>query len=212
MKLTKYGHACLVLEEQGKKLIIDPGEFTPDFGDVSNVVAIVVTHVHADHLSAKNLKRILAENSEAAVFTTQEVTSEWGDLRAQIAKAGMVQETGPFKLEFFGGQHAEIHAMKPVAQNVGVLINDTLYYPGDSLTVPERPVNILAIPASAPWLKMSEALDFLQTVRPESFFFRTHDDLLSDNGKLVYDTWFKMAAEAFGMAYKPLEPGQSVEI
>jgi L-ascorbate metabolism protein UlaG (beta-lactamase superfamily) len=34
MKLTKYTHACIVLEEQGEKLVIDPGGFTPEFGDV----------------------------------------------------------------------------------------------------------------------------------------------------------------------------------
>ncbi len=212
MKLTKYTHSCLVLEEQGKKLIIDPGEFTPEFGDAENVAAVVVTHIHPDHFSAGKLEEIFARNPDATLFTTEEVKQQFGKPNAVTPKIGGRITIGPFGLEFFGGRHAEIHSLKPVAQNISVLINDTLYYPGDSLAAPERPVNILAMPAVAPWLKMSEAIEFLQTVKPEAFFFRTHDALLSDDGKLVYDTWFKTAAEAFGLAYKPLEPGQSIEL
>jgi len=212
MKLTKYTHSCLVLEEQGKKLIIDPGEFTPEFGDAENVAAVVVTHAHPDHFSPEKLDGILARNPDAKLFTTEEVKQQFDKTNVVTPKAGDRITIGPFSLEFFGGKHTEIHSLKPVAQNVGILISDTLYYPGDSLVAPERPVNVLALPASAPWLKMSEALNFLQAVRPGAFFFRTHDAILSDDGKLIYDNWFKTAAEVFGLAYKPLEPGQSVEL
>lgn len=70
MKLTKYGHACVVLEEQGKRLIIDPGELTHEFGNPQNTVAVVVTHVHFDHLNRENLQKIIEANPDVKVYTT----------------------------------------------------------------------------------------------------------------------------------------------
>ncbi len=212
MKLTKYTHACIVLEEQGKKLIIDPGSFTADFGDTDDVAGVVITHIHADHFDPENLEAILSANPGIKVYTTPEVVEQWSDEHAVAVAAGESLQAGPFTLEFFGQKHTEIHSLKPVADNIGVMVNNTLYYPGDSFTQPERPVAVLALPASAPWLKTSESIDYLQAVKPSTFFFRTHDGLLSKNGTAVYDAWFNTAAQAFDYTYKPLEPGESVEL
>jgi hypothetical protein len=41
-----------------------------------------------------------------------------------------------------------------------------LMHPGDALFVPGEPVEVLATPAAAPWLKISEAVDYLRAVAP----------------------------------------------
>lgn len=213
MKLTKYVHSCLVLEEQGKKIIIDPGAWTREFGDAENVVAVVVTHVHADHFSPENLEKIFAKNPEAKLFTTGEVAEAFKKPNVAAPKAGEKVTIGPFALEFFGENHAEISSLKPIAQNIGVMVNDTLYHPGDALTPPGRPVKVLSMPSSAPWMKMSEAFDFLQAVKPSEFFFPTHNALLSDEGKGVYEgVWLNIGAEAYGLKQNQLKPGDSIEI
>lgn len=211
MKLTKYGHACMVLEEQGKKLIIDPGEFTPDFGSAENVVAVVVTHVHGDHLGTGNLQEIVAANPAVKVFTTPEAVQEWGDSHAQTVKAGDEQTVGPFSLKFYGELHNAVHPEWPQNQNVGVLVNGTFYYPGDSFTKPDAPVKILAVPSSAPWLKTGEAIDFIKDLQPD-LFFRTHDGLWNENGLATTDRWLGMASEKFGPQYQALNPGDSIQI
>lgn len=211
MKLTKYEHACLVLEDQGKKLIIDPGEFTRDFGDPSNVVAVVVTHVHGDHLSAQNLQKIIAANPNVKVFTTPEAVKEWGDPHAQAVRAGEEQTIGPFTLRFYGELHKAVHAAWPQAQNVGVLVNNSFYYAGDSLTIPDRKVAVLAAPAAYAWLQVGEVIDFIKTINPQTFI-RTHDASLSNQGIGTANDWFQKASEKFGSAYQPLEPGDSLEI
>ena len=210
MKLTKYAHACMVLEEQGKKLIIDPGEFTSDFGGTYNVAAVVVTHVHGDHFSAKHLQAIVDANPDAKVFTTAEVSEAWPDSHVQAVKAGEEQTAGPFTLHFYGELHALIHQIAPQNQNIGVLVNDSFYYPGDSFTLPETKVMVLAVPANAPWAKVGESIDFMQAVAPTQFI-RTHDGLLNEIGMSITDTWFNMASDKFGHAYNPLEPGESLE-
>ncbi|MGC5075433.1 hypothetical protein, partial [Escherichia coli] len=64
---------------------------------------------------------------------------------------GDTLDLGPFHLEFFGGKHAEIHSSIPIVDNVGVLVNDAFFYPGDSYTVPKGAhVALLAAPVGAP--------------------------------------------------------------
>ena len=76
-------------------------------------------------------------------------------------------EVGPFRLRFFGGRHAQIHSSIPVIDNVGVLVNESLYYGGDSFAVPEGvAVDVLAAPAGAPWMKIAEAMDYVMEVAP----------------------------------------------
>ena len=60
MRITKLGHACLELEKDGQRLIIDPGFYTEPMGDVQNVVAIVITHQHDDHCFAEQVLSIRA--------------------------------------------------------------------------------------------------------------------------------------------------------
>ena len=62
MKLTKYEHACVVLEDQGQKLVIDPGMFSPDFNDLRDITALVITHQHGDHFDLRNIENIVAAN------------------------------------------------------------------------------------------------------------------------------------------------------
>lgn len=211
MKLTKYGHACIALEEQGKKLIVDPGGFTDSFGDTSNVAAVVVTHVHGDHLGVKHLETIVAANPDVKIFTTPEVVTEWGDSHAQAVQAGEEQTAGPFSLKFYGELHQVIHTDWPQNQNIGVMVNGLLYYPGDSFAKPDDGVKVLAVPAGAPWLKTGESIDFMKDVHPE-LFFRTHDGLWSEKGLATTDKWFTMASEKFGPKYQALNPGDSIEI
>lgn len=211
MKLTKYGHACVVLEEQGKKLIIDPGEFTEEFGEPDNIVAVVITHVHGDHWSAKHLQAIFAANPQAKLFAPSEAAEAAGHAAVAGMEDGQQAAAGPFTLAFFGKLHAEIHPSVPRPQNIGVLVNGTFYYPGDSFTQPGQAVAVLAVPASAPWLKISEAIDFVRAVKPKRCF-RTHDGLLSERGLATTDKWLSFAVEPLQSTYSALQPGTSIEV
>ena len=78
MKITKYGHACLVVEQGENRLIVDPGFYTEDLPEVSNVAAIVITHQHDDHCYEPQLDRILANNPDAKIFGPDEVVKRLG--------------------------------------------------------------------------------------------------------------------------------------
>lgn len=213
MKLTKYTHACIVLEEQGQRLIIDPGEWAVEVSGLHGVTAIVITHDHFDHFNLKNVQAILQANPSAHIFTTAETAEK---LRGQSIKITTVndgdsEQIGPFTLQFFGRMHALVTKDKPLTQNVGVLVNNNLYYPGDSFTLPNTSVKTLATPVSGPWLKTSESINFMLTVKP-LVAFPTHDALLSEIGTSVYENWHQLTADAAGIQLLHLVPGASAEI
>lgn len=205
MKLTKYQHACFTLEQDGKLLIVDPGVWTTDLDSPENVVAIVVTHEHPDHFDPNALGALIAHNPDAVIYAHENITRQFGDtLPHQAVSAGETISVGPFALEFFGGEHAVIHPSMPVVANLGVMINGVVYYSGDSFTKPDKPVKVLALPVTAPWLKISEVMDFLTDVKPD-LAFPTHDAIASDFGRALPDRMLPGFAESYGGKYQRLD-------
>lgn len=211
MKITKYEHACLVLEEQGKKLVIDPGAFTKSFGPADNVAAVVVTHVHPDHFDPGHLCKILDSNPDVTIFTTSDVAEQFQKPNVSVVREGDKFEAGPFRLEFNGTHHAVIHPDWPYPQNVGVRVNSKFYYPGDSFTPPNGDVETLAVPANAPWMKVSEAIDFVAKVKPKQCF-PTHNGLLAEAGLATYNKWLNEICQKEGIGLTYLKPGESLEV
>lgn len=200
MELIKFGHACFVATKNGQSIVVDPGELSPDFTPPENVVGIVVTHLHGDHWSVEHLTRMPGIPLFAPADAV-EAMREFS-LEAEAIKTGDTRTVGDFTLAFTGGDHALIHPDTPMCQNIGVLIdNGEVYYPGDSFAEPGMPVKTLALPIAAPWMKTSEAMDFLTHVKPERAF-PTHDAILSEAGKGFVDTWIRTAAEKVGAQYE----------
>ena len=212
MRVTKFEHATVTLVDAGRTLIIDPGSFTAPLGELESVVAVVLTHEHPDHWTPDHLDRILATAPGIPIYGPEGVAKAAAGYDITIVHPGDVVEADPFRLEFFGGRHAVIHETIPVVDNVGVLVNDQFYYPGDSYAVPDgRDVKLLASPVGAPWLKIGEAMDFVLAVAPRRVF-GTHDMTLSVAGRDMGRTRLRWAAEQGGGELVVLDPGQSTDI
>jgi L-ascorbate metabolism protein UlaG (beta-lactamase superfamily) len=210
MKVTKYEHATLLLAIGDDTLVIDPGTFLSavDFG---NVAAIVITHEHTDHWTPDQLTRILDKNPETPIYAPAGVKAAATGFDITVVTAGDTVEAGPFSLQFFGEKHAVIHESVPVPDNVGVLVNDELYYAGDSYTVPDVEVGTLAAPLGAPWLKIGEAMDYVLAVKPRRAFY-THDMTLSVAGKKMHVDRLVWATEQNGGAFITLDIGESLDV
>lgn len=210
MRITKYEHATLLLTVGDESLVVDPGVFLtpPDFG---NVVGIVITHEHADHWTPEQLRRILDKNPDARIVGPQGVADAAADFDVEVVAAGDAIEIGGFKLEFFGGDHAVIHESIPGIDNLGVLVNDELYYAGDSYSVPGVEVGTLAAPIGAPWLKIGDAMDYVLAVKPKRAFY-VHDMTLSVAGKQMGVARLTWATEQGGGAFTELQPGETLDV
>ncbi|SCX14258.1 MBL fold metallo-hydrolase [Candidatus Aquiluna sp. UB-MaderosW2red] len=211
MKITKHEHAYLDIEIRDQHLLIDPGIYTVDFGVQKNVAAISLSHIHDDHSYLPHLEKILQQNPEAKLFGPREVVEKLSGLEVQPVYHGDSFSVGPFTLEFFGDLHQEIHRSIPIVQNVGVLVNDALYYPGDSYTQPEYQVELLAMPASGPWLRISDVIDYVSAVKAKRVF-PTHNALLNNNGHALQNARIKEVTESNGGEFRYLDIGESWQL
>ena len=214
MRLTKLEHAALIVEEDGDRLFIDPGAFTSPITDATDAVAVVVTHEHADHWTAAQLRTILEGGRDVRIFGPAGVVAAVGaeGIDVEQVAAGQTVSVGAFTLQFFGEKHAVIHSSLPVPDNVGVLVGDRLYYAGDSFTVPDGvTVDTLAAPAGAPWMKVSETMDYTVSIGARQVF-PIHEMVLSRAGKDMANERLTWAAEQGGGTFHALEPGDTLDL
>ncbi|WP_214468110.1 MBL fold metallo-hydrolase [Microbacterium flavescens] len=211
MRVTKFEHAALTLLEAGRTLVIDPGSFTTPLVDIQDLVGIVITHEHPDHWTPDHLDRLLKAFPNTPIYGPEGVGKAAAGYEVTPVRPGDTLELEPFRLEFFGGRHAVIHESIPVIDNVGVMVNDEFYYPGDSYAVPGKEVRLLAAPVGAPWLKIGEAMDFVLKVAPRQVF-GTHDMTLSVVGRDMGRARLRWAVEQGGGEFLVLDPGDSTDL
>lgn len=182
MKLTKYTHACVTLEKDGVTLALDPGVFTPDAAEVvAGADAVLITHEHFDHFAEDVLVEAMATRPDLRVFGPAAVAAKLGD-RATAVAAGRSFTVGGFAVEVHGEHHALIHPDVPLVDNVGYLVDGSLYHPGDAYFVPDAPVETLLLPTSGPWTKVGEAVDYVRAVAPRRLV-QIHEVMLSEVGQ-----------------------------
>ncbi|WP_336631350.1 MULTISPECIES: MBL fold metallo-hydrolase [unclassified Microbacterium] len=211
MRVTKHEHACLRLEREGAQLIIDPGSFTLPLDDLQGTVGVVLTHEHPDHWTPQHLRHIREYAPDVPIYGPAGVVHAAAEFGVIEVAPGDSVSVGPFALSFTGGRHAVIHESIPVIDNVGVLVDDEFYYPGDSYAVPKHAdIRLLAAPVGAPWLKIGDAMDFVLAVKPRHVF-ATHDMTLSRIGLDMHRARLEWASGQNGGGFTPLEPGESLE-
>jgi L-ascorbate metabolism protein UlaG (beta-lactamase superfamily) len=210
MKIHKIGHCCLVIEDQGVKVLTDPGNFSTGQDDVDGVDAVLVTHEHADHFHIDSVKRILDRNPGAPVVTNAAVAkllSEAGVPYTLLEDGGTIR-IGDLTIEAFETQHAEIYPGIPRVLNTAFCIGDRLFYPGDAFLVPLLPIEILALPVVAPWMKTSDCIDYARKVKPR-VCFPVHDAIVS--AYPLYHGLPKRLLEQHGIDFVPMLPGDDAE-
>ena len=104
---------------------------------------------------------------------------------------------GPFVLDFYGRRHEVLHSSIPVIENIGVHVNGTLSWGGDSLVRPPFPADVLGVPIGSPWSNIAQVMDFVLTAAPRRAFL-THDGMLSTRGLGLFTQRVQWCLDQFG--------------
>jgi len=209
MRITKFRHASVRIERDGRALVIDPGMFTEPEA-VDGAAAVLVTHEHPDHLDVDRLRRV-----EVPVYAgdgvAQALREQAPDVaeRLQVVRDGDEVVAAGMRVSVHGEQHAVIHDDIPRIVNTAFCVEDEVFHPGDSWTPPPHPVPVLLVPVHAPWMRVAEAVDFARA-HANGTAVALHDGLLNDDGLAVTGRVLGGLLESSGGEYRRLEPGSDL--
>jgi L-ascorbate metabolism protein UlaG (beta-lactamase superfamily) len=208
MQVTHFGHSCVLLDTGAARLLIDPGTFSTGFEGVTGLDAVLITHQHPDHLDPDRLPALLRANPDARLIVDSGTAGQLEGVDTETVEPGATVTVGGARVEVLGGRHAVIHPDIPVIPNNAYLVDGTHLHPGDSLdTVPDD-VDVLFLPAAAPWSKISETIEYLRAVAPRAAV-PIHQGILA-NPAVFYGHFDRLGPER--TALRVLDPGTPVTL
>jgi L-ascorbate metabolism protein UlaG (beta-lactamase superfamily) len=211
MRITKFGHACVRLEHDGHVVVVDPGVFT-GVEALDGAGAVLITHEHPDHYLPDHLRA-----TDVPVFTIDAVAARIREDAPDVAERVTVVSPGEefdagLPVRAVGELHAVIHPELPRFHTSGYVLTAGeigIYHPGDALTLPGGPVDLLCVPVSAPWMKASDGIDFAREVRaPRNLAI--HDRVYSEAGLGIVDGHMNRFLPGEGLEYVRLADGKDL--
>ena len=210
MKITKFGHSCLLAEHSDRVALYDPGIFTWQMGKldldkIDRVDRIIITHPHPDHLYPEALKAVLAKFPDAQIIcndASKQVIQE-NNIEARYRDASQCSCQ-------FEAPHRKVEPLGITASNNGYHFKDLLTHPGDSYDFDETK-EILAMPFVAPWGTVVEALKKTIDLKPRHVI-PIHDWFWSDQAQDWLYNRLSEALKQHEILLHPLKAGDSVEI
>jgi L-ascorbate metabolism protein UlaG (beta-lactamase superfamily) len=198
MKITKLVHSCLVVESNGKKFLVDPGDFSWKSGlvgeqHITGVDYVLITHTHGDHLDPEFCKNILANSPDALWFGPEAVRVALAELDIECSTSSNLPE-----VRFIESSHADGDPWFPVRpDHTSFVIDNELLISGDHQDFTEmHGARILAGAFTAPWgsIVLGARMIKNMTERPE-IYIPVHDWHLNDTAR---DGAHKKAVEVYG--------------
>ncbi|MFA5927488.1 MAG: MBL fold metallo-hydrolase [Patescibacteria group bacterium] len=211
MKIAKFGHSCLLVEENKLRILIDPGVYSSGLDKIENINIILITHEHPDHCDLETLAKVIRNNPNTRIITNDGVGRILVDngIPYELTQNNTMITQDSVTIESFDDTHAIIYPTLPSVKNSSFLIGKKLFHPGDQFVIPVRPVAVLALPVAGPWLKISESIDYARTIQPKTCI-PIHDGFLKQQG-LVHRAP-KSVLEPLGIDFLIPENNQSIVV
>jgi L-ascorbate metabolism protein UlaG (beta-lactamase superfamily) len=198
VRIIKYTHSCVRIEHEGRTLVVDPGIWSEPRA-LNSADAVLVTHEHSDHVDELRLVGLgvpVYAPAGAAIAYVEPIPVQPGET---FTAAGMT-------VRAVGGRHATVHSGQIGVVNLGYVVDDRLYHPGDALARPDQAIETLLLPMQANWLKTAEAVEFARDVGAEEVF-GIHEGQLNERGLTSVNDWLAELVPA----YRYLAVGESCD-
>lgn len=217
MTITKLGHCCLLIEIEPKKegkgvvrIMTDPGNYSTAQNEVKGVDFVIISHEHPDHYHLESVKAVLKNNPLAKIVANKAVAAllRKEGIECSIVGHGESIDLASIPVRGWGEKHAVIYKSVEQVENTGYFIDERFFYPGDALTPIEKGIDMLALPVTGGWVKISEAIEYALAMKPKKCI-PVHDGNLKKIG--APHRLPKMILEKESIEFIPLEAGQKIE-
>ncbi len=211
MTIKKIGHCCLYITIGEVRIMTDPGVYSTAQNEITGIDFLLITHEHADHYHIDSVKAILKNNPKMSIITNHAVSAllKKENIACTIVADGDSFDMNGVMLRGKGTMHAIVYKNIGACENTGYFINDNFFYPGDAFTLPEQPVDILALPVAGPWMKISEAIEYALAVKPKKCF-PVHDAIMKTAG--FGNAILTSVLSKENIEFVPLDAGQVADL
>lgn len=177
--VTKHHHACVTVEDEATRILIDPGQLGSPPA-LAGVEAILITHQHFDHFDPDLIAKAAARS--IPVWMPPDAADDFTHLdNVHEAVAGDVFTVRTLTVEIAGDRHAEVHPQVAGPQNRAYLIGGAVFITGDEHPAPPGPFTALVTPIDAPWLRATDLIQYVHRHKPHQVI-GIHDGLLNTHG------------------------------
>jgi L-ascorbate metabolism protein UlaG (beta-lactamase superfamily) len=211
MKITRFPQSCILLERDGQRIVIDPGE---DFlkshtiEELQGVKAVLYTHQHSDHFVAE-ISSALHEQG-AALYANAATAKLIGTDDCTTVKSLDSFTVAGFAVVAYEIAHCLLPNGEPGPQNTGYVVDGVFFHPGDGKDMGELSLQVasMALPIAGPDISMLDAFTFAKQVGAQ-MAIPIHYDKLGANAEV-----YALFAERLQLPFKlqVLADGQSLEI
>lgn len=213
MHITKYLHSCLLIEENSKTVIIDPGNFTYeeqvlDTSNLTNLDYILITHEHPDHMHLSFIKKLIKHFPEVKIISNPSIESILSTESIPV-HTDLSQLPADVGIQFEEVAHEKIFD-KPAPQNLLFEVFSKLAHPGDSLSF-ETNMEILALPLLGPSWMITQAAEKAVALKPK-YVIPIHDYHWKDTLRKEFYKRLENFFKQHEIDFKPLETGEIIEI
>lgn len=165
MKVTKFPQSCLLIENDGHKIVIDPGtQFLDQHStdELKGVEAVLYTHQHSDHYNQSIAEALLAQDT--AIYANGATAQLIGTEKVTIVNDGDSFTAGGFEIIARELPHCLLPDGGEGPQNTGYIIGGVLFHPGDGKEIEDLRVDNLALPITGPDISILDAINFAKQV------------------------------------------------
>lgn len=206
MKVTRYFQSCLLIEDKGVRILVDPsGAEAKNVLNFGQLDAVFYTHEHGDHFSSE-LAKSLAANG-AALYANESTAKQIEGAKTVVAD-GQEFSIKSMTIKAIELPHCLMTDGSAGPQNTGYSINNRLFHPGDGKYLEGLSIDNLALPITGPDVSLKDAFDFAKQLSAKTAI-PIHYDYIGTKPEVA-----AAFAASNGMPFKihPLKNGESLEL
>jgi L-ascorbate metabolism protein UlaG (beta-lactamase superfamily) len=216
VRITKFVHSCLLVEHDGKKALVDPGNYSWNSGLIGqdllhDIDYVCITHIHPDHLDPTFANVVNELSPNALWYSTQEVCTQLKGSQIEAHSDSQLSDVLMIKSD-----HANLDPWFPEQpEHTSFLLFEELPVSGDHQShASNEGARILAGAFNGgPWGAAVGSVAMIRDMKPRpKVYIPLHDWHLKDEAREALYERAKVVCEGFGVEFLSIKNGYPVEV